>query len=157
MHLAQSLVRLHSPTIATWTNDVIRGVFHKGLRLVVRRVYSSQNPRTVRKSRTVRDSVSQRFPVAANCKYVQLTLSKPVRTRLEFSETDLRTVSGYDQFAVNSSQVEFLLRVRTNILVKHPPGQIPVKQANQVVHNFDNQYARTGGKRMSSVDKILTY
>ena len=104
------------------------GVFHKGLRLVVRRVYSSQNPRTVRKSRTVRDSVSQRFPVAANCKYVQLTLSKPVRTRLEFSETDLRTVSGYDQFAVNSSQVEFLLRVRTNILVKHPPdvfgGQI---------------------------------
>ena len=102
---------------------VTRGVFHKGLRLVVRRVYSSQNPRTVRKSRTVRDSVSQRFPVAANCKYVQLTLSKPVRTRLEFSETDLRTVSGYDQFAVNSSQVEFLLR-RTNILVKHPPGSI---------------------------------
>ena len=98
------------------------GVFHKGLRLVVRRVYSSQNPRTVCKSRTVRDSVSQRFPVAANCKNVQLTLSKPVRTRLEFSETDLRTVSGYDQFAVNSSQVEFLLRVRTNILVKHPPG-----------------------------------
>ena len=97
------------------------GVFHKGLRLVVRRVYSSQNPRTVRKSHTVRDSVSQRFPVAANCKYVQLTLSKPIRTRLEFSETDLRTVSGYDQFAVNSSQVEFLLRVRTNILVKHPP------------------------------------
>ena len=45
-----------------------------------------------------------------------------VRTRLEFSETDLRTVSGYDQFAVNSSQVEFLLTVRTNILVKHPPG-----------------------------------
>ena len=40
-----------------------------------------------------------------------------VRTRLEFSETDLRTVSGYDQFAVNSSQVEFLLTVRTNILV----------------------------------------
>ena len=35
-----------------------------------------------------------------------------VRTRLEFSETDLRTVSGYDQFAVNSSQVEFLLTVR---------------------------------------------
>ena len=46
-----------------------------------------------------------------------------VRTRLEFSETDLRTVSGYDQFAVNSSQVEFLLTVRTNILVKHPPGK----------------------------------
>ena len=46
-----------------------------------------------------------------------------VRTRLEFSETDLRTVSGYDQFAVNSSQVEFLLTVRTNILVKHHPGQ----------------------------------
>ena len=45
-----------------------------------------------------------------------------VRTRLEFSETDLRTVSGYDQFAVNSSQVEFLLTVRTNILVKHHPG-----------------------------------
>ena len=44
-----------------------------------------------------------------------------VRTRLEFSETDLRTVSGYDQFAVNSSQVEFLLTVRTNILVKHHP------------------------------------
>ena len=106
-------------------------MFHKGLRLVVRRVYSSQNPRTVRKSRTVRDSVSQRFPVAANCKYVQLTLSKPVRTRLEFSETDLRTVSGYDQFAVNSSQVEFLLRVRTNILVKHPPDDInsPVLQS----------------------------
>ena len=62
--------------------------------------------------------------MAANCKYVQLTLSKPVRTRLELSETDLRTVSGYDQFAVNSSQVEFLLRVRTNILVKHPPGLI---------------------------------
>ena len=60
--------------------------------------------------------------MAANCKYVQLTLRKPVRTRLEFSETDLRTVSGYDQFAVNSSQVEFLLTVRTNILVKHPPG-----------------------------------
>ena len=97
-------------------------MFHKGLRLVVRRVYSSQNPRTVRKSRTVRGSVSQRLPVAANCKYVQLTLRKPVRTRLEFSETDLRTVSGYDQFAVNSSQVEFLLTVRTNILVKHPPG-----------------------------------
>ena len=36
-----------------------------------------------------------------------------VRTRLEFSETDLRTISGYDQFAVNSSQVEFLLTVRT--------------------------------------------
>ena len=103
---------------------MISGVFHKGLRLVVRRVYSSQNPRTVRKSRTVRGSVSQRFPVAANCKYVQLTFSKPVRTRLEFSETDLRTVSGYDQFAVNSSQVEFLLRVRTNILVKHPPGPL---------------------------------
>ena len=45
-----------------------------------------------------------------------------VRTRLEFSETDLRTVSGYDQFAVNSSQVEFLLTVCTNILVKHHPG-----------------------------------
>ena len=45
-----------------------------------------------------------------------------VRTRLEFSETDLRTVSGYDQFAVNSSQVEFLLTVRTNILVKHHPA-----------------------------------
>ena len=45
-----------------------------------------------------------------------------VRTRLEFSETDLRTVSGYDQFAVNPSQVEFLLTVRTNILVKHPTG-----------------------------------
>ena len=42
-----------------------------------------------------------------------------VRTRLEFSETDLRTVSGYDQFTVNSSQVELLLTVRTNILVKH--------------------------------------
>ena len=42
-----------------------------------------------------------------------------VRTRLEFSETDLRTVSGYDQFAVNSSQVAFQLTVRTNILVKH--------------------------------------
>ena len=48
-----------------------------------------------------------------------------VRTRLEFSETDLRTVSGYDQFAVNSSQVEFLLTVCTNILVKHPPGLSP--------------------------------
>ena len=107
-----------------WLNIWHLGVFHKGLRLVVRRVYSSQNPRTVRKSRTVRGSVSQRFPVAANCKYVQLTLSKPVRTLLEFSETDLRTVSGYDQFAVNSSQVEFLLRVRTNILVKHPPAHI---------------------------------
>ena len=45
-----------------------------------------------------------------------------VRTRLEFSETDLRTVSGYDQFAVNPSQVEFLLTVRTNILVKHHPA-----------------------------------
>ena len=45
-----------------------------------------------------------------------------VRTRLEFSETDLWTVSGCDQFAVNSSQVEFLLTVPTNILVKHPPG-----------------------------------
>ena len=33
-------------------------------------------------------------------------------------------------------------------------GQIQVKQADQVVHNFDNQYARTGGKRMSSVEKI---
>ena len=51
-----------------------------------------------------------------------------VRTRLEFSETDLRTVSGYDQFAVNSSQVEFLLTVRTNILVKHPPGAINYKK-----------------------------
>ena len=48
-----------------------------------------------------------------------------VRTRLEFSETDLRTVSGYDQFAVNSSQVEFLLTVRTNILVKHPADHLP--------------------------------
>ena len=47
-----------------------------------------------------------------------------VRTRLEFSETDLRTVSGYDHFAVNSSQVEFLLTVRTNILVKHHPGYL---------------------------------
>ena len=36
-------------------------------------------------------------------------------------------------------------------------GQIQVKQADQVVHNFDNQYARTGGKRMSSVEKISTY
>ena len=45
-----------------------------------------------------------------------------VRSRLEFSETDLRTVSGYDQFDVNFSQVEFLLTVRTNILVKHHPG-----------------------------------
>ena len=45
-----------------------------------------------------------------------------VRTCLEFSEIDLRTVSGYDQFAVNPSQVEFLLTVRTNILVKHHPG-----------------------------------
>ena len=44
-----------------------------------------------------------------------------VSTRLEFSETDLRTVSGYDQFAVNSSQVKFLLTVSTNILVKHHP------------------------------------
>ena len=32
-------------------------------------------------------------------------------------------------------------------------GQIQVKQADQVVHNFDNQYARTEGKRMSSVEK----
>ena len=44
-----------------------------------------------------------------------------VRIRLEFSETDLRTVSGYNQFTVNSSQVELLLMVRTNILVKHHP------------------------------------
>ena len=53
-----------------------------------------------------------------------------VRTHLKFSETDLRTVSGYDQFAVNSSQVEFLLTVRTNILVKHHPG-IMVKRIIQ--------------------------
>ena len=57
-----------------------------------------------------------------------------VRTRLEFSETDLRTVSGYDEFAVNSSQVEFLLTVRTNILVKHHP----------VVS--DNTYLASGSK-----------
>ena len=45
-----------------------RVVFHyKGLRLVVRRGYCSQDPRTVRKSRTVRSSVSQRLPQAANC------------------------------------------------------------------------------------------
>ena len=30
-------------------STLTRGVFHKGLRLVVRRVYCSQNPRTVRK------------------------------------------------------------------------------------------------------------
>ena len=51
-----------------------------------------------------------------------------VRTRLEFSETDLRTVSGYDQFAVNSSQVEFLLTVRTNILVKHHPDLLRLQR-----------------------------
>ena len=52
---------------------------------------------------------------------LKVFLYTTVRTRLEFSETDLRTVSGYDQFAVNSSQVEFLLTVSTNILVKHHP------------------------------------
>ena len=49
-------------------DDQVSGVFHKGLRLVVRRVYCSQDPRTICKSRTVRGSVSQRLPQAANCK-----------------------------------------------------------------------------------------
>ena len=128
-----------------------RGVFHKGLRLVVRSVYSSQNPRTVRKSRTVRGSVSQRLPVAANCKYVQLTLSKPVRTRLEFSETDLRTVSGYDQFAADSSQVAFLLRVRTNILVKHPPGQLDIL----FVRRLHWQYMVPGWFKLGSPETMI--
>ena len=44
-----------------------------------------------------------------------------VRTRLEFSETDLRTVSGYDQFVVNSSQVEFLLYRSYEHLSETPP------------------------------------
>ena len=66
-----------------------RGVFHKGLRLVVRRVYSSQNPRTVRKSRTVRGSVSQRLPQAANSKYVQITLRKPANTLGVFADAIL--------------------------------------------------------------------
>ena len=60
-----------------------------------------------------------------------------VRTRLEFSETDLRTVSGYNQFAVNSSQVEFLLTVRTNILVKHPPD-LPLQVRAVLAETCDN-------------------
>ena len=83
--------------------------------------------------------------MAANCKYVQLTLRKPVRTRLEFSETDLRTVSGCDQFAVNSSQVEFLLTVRTNILVKHPPGLFIMQRRGKLLVLSDRDPFFLGG------------
>ena len=80
-----------------------------------------------------------------------------VRTRLEFSETDLRTVSGYDQFAVNSSQVEFLLTVRTNILVKHPPDQI---YFNAPMQHGQSQFMMTVGPimcrlTMTSVTKFI--